>query len=525
MSTQYDAIVVGGGLAGLTSAAYLCRYGYRTLLCEKSQKTGGLVGTFSHEGYAFDAGIRALENSGILFPMLKSLGIEIEFEKSPVSIGIDNQWTRLRSRDSLISYADMLTGIFPENAPDIVKISQEIKKVMEYMDVLYGIDNPLFLDNFNDREYLTETLLPWLLKYQINIRKASRLQEPVVPYLRRFTHNRALIDMIAQHFFEGTPTFFALGYFGLYLDYWYPKGGTGVLAQRVSEYIRMAGGDISTNAAVTKVDAHQKQILTADGNTYRYRKLVWAMDQRTLYASLSGQNSSHIENQRRLAEKGSGSDSILSLFMGINLDRDYFQSRCGAHAFYTPSAQGLSSLTGWEEAAASEDGIYVWIGRYLERTTYEISCPALRDATLAPDAKTGVIVSTLMDYSLVRQISDAGRYDAFKEFCTKKILEVLNASIFPGISEKVEFALCATPLTIEKETGNFQGAITGWSFTGDKLPAENRFNKITSSIQTPIQDVYQCGQWTFSPSGLPVSILTGKLAADAIHKTLKRTGS
>ena len=145
----------------------------------------------------------------------------------------------------------------------------------------------------------------------------------------------------------------------------------------------------------------------------------------------------------------------------------------------------------------------------------------MRDASLAPEGKTGVIVSTLMDYHLVKHLSDTISYEQFKEYCIRKIIEVLEASVFPGITERVEFAICSTPLTVERETGNAHGAITGWSFTNDKLPAESRFRKITNSIKTPIGDVYQCGQWTFSPSGLPVSILTGKLAADAIHKTLK----
>jgi phytoene dehydrogenase-like protein len=232
-----------------------------------------------------------------------------------------------------------------------------------------------------------------------------------------------------------------------------------------------------------------------------------------------------VDSQRVLVEKGQGGDSILSLFMGINLDKNYFEGCCGAHAFYTPSTIGLSSLTDWNKAIATEEGLYEWIGRYIERTTYEISCPALRDASLAPEGKTGVIVSTLMDYHLVKYLSDTARYEQFKGFCTRKIIEVLVASVFPGITDKVEFTICATPLTVERETVNTHGAITGWSFTNDKLPAESRFRKITNSINTPIEDVYQCGQWTFNPSGLPVSILTGKLAADAIHKTLKVCGS
>jgi len=522
VNKEYDAIVIGGGLAGLTSAAYLCRYGYRTLLCEKSDKTGGLVNTFRHQGFAFDAGIRAFENSGILLPMLKGLGLEMEFARNPVSIGIGAQWTRLTSRESLKSYADMLAGIFPENAPDIGAITREIQKVMGYMDVLYGIDNPLFLENRKDREYLLKTLLPWLLAYQVNIRKASRLSQPVVAYLKRFTDNQALTDMIAQHFFKDTPTFFALSYFGLYLDYCYPKGGTGMLAQLVTDYVRRAGGEILTDTAVTRVDADHRQVQTAGGAIYHYQKLVWAADQKTLYAAAGGQRSSRIDNRRRLAEEGRGGDSILSLFMGIHLDPDYFQARCGAHAFYTPSAQGLSSLQGWQ-AAMAENRIYEWIGQYLERTTYEISCPVLRDPALAPEGKTGLIVSTLMDYSLVKHLSDAGGYEPLKEYCKRKIIEVLETSAFPGLSERIEFTLCATPLTIERETGNAHGAITGWAFTNDPLPAESRFKKITNAIKTPIRNVYQCGQWTFSPSGLPVSILTGKLAADAIHKALKGT--
>ena len=231
MKKGYDAIIVGGGMAGLTAAAYLCREGYRTLLCERSSKIGGLVNTFWQDGFAFDAGLRAVENSGIVLPMLKSLGIEVEFAQNPVMIGIGEEQVRLRSRDSLAEYAAMLKTVFPDSAADIDAIITEIEKVMGYMDVLYGIENPLFLDNLKDPEYLRNTLLPWFLKYQVNIRKAERLNEPINTYLMRFTANRALIDLIAQHFFKNTPAFFALSYFGLYLDYSYPMGGTSVLAE------------------------------------------------------------------------------------------------------------------------------------------------------------------------------------------------------------------------------------------------------------------------------------------------------
>ena len=61
------------------------------------------------------------------------------------------------------------------------------------------------------------------------------------------------------------------------------------------------------------------------------------------------------------------------------------------------------------------------------------------------------------------------------------------------------------------------GAITGWAFTNENMPAERRMLAIARAVRTPLPDVLQAGQWTYSPSGVPIAILTGKLAADAAN--------
>ena len=48
-------------------------------------------------------------------------------------------------------------------------------------------------------------------------------------YLADKTNNQSLIDILTQFFFKETTTSFALGYFHVWLDYFYPKGGTGLL--------------------------------------------------------------------------------------------------------------------------------------------------------------------------------------------------------------------------------------------------------------------------------------------------------
>ncbi|MDD4328197.1 MAG: FAD-dependent oxidoreductase, partial [Eubacteriales bacterium] len=112
-SEHYDVVVVGAGIAGITAACYLGRSGIRTLLLEKEDKPGGLVGSFIHEGFTFDSGIRAFENSGIVYPMLRDLGIDIHACKSTVSVGIASHMVKITVQEDIGSYADMLSAVFP----------------------------------------------------------------------------------------------------------------------------------------------------------------------------------------------------------------------------------------------------------------------------------------------------------------------------------------------------------------------------------------------------------------------------
>ncbi|MEP6844142.1 MAG: FAD-dependent oxidoreductase, partial [Pseudolysinimonas sp.] len=50
------AVVIGGGIAGLASAALLARDGYQVTLLEKNAEFGGRAGSWQHEGFRFDTG-------------------------------------------------------------------------------------------------------------------------------------------------------------------------------------------------------------------------------------------------------------------------------------------------------------------------------------------------------------------------------------------------------------------------------------------------------------------------------------
>jgi phytoene dehydrogenase-like protein len=532
-SVDCDVLVVGGGMAGLTAAAYLSRAGLKVRLCEKEKQIGGLVNSFEHKGFVFDGGIRAMENSGIVLPMLRQLGLEVELIPSAVSIGIGRDVARVSSSSDLGAYQELLEKHFPASKEDIVRIMSEVERVMGYMAVLYGIDNPLFLDLKNNPGYVFRTILPWLLRYILTMPKVAKLNRPVYEHLSRLTQNRALSDIIAQHFFRDTPAFFALSYFSLYLDYRYPKGGTGTLARAVEGYVLANGGTIDTETAIVKIEPGKSRAVDSKGQTCNYRKLVWAADQKALYRSVDlasvtdSRAAIRIKTRQKELEGKVGGDSVFTVYVAASLDKSYFADIASAHFFYTPSPAGQS---GADLAKLREGGsggftgersrIAAWLKRLLSLTTYEISIPVLRDSVLAPSGKTGLIISLLFDYSLVRHIQGMGWYDEFRSLMADGIIEVLDASIYPGFKAAVLDRFTSTPLTLERITGNSDGAITGWAFTNDPIPAVSKLPQIAKSVLTPVPDVYQAGQWTFSPSGLPVSILTGKLAADRVIKDL-----
>lgn len=528
---KYDAIIVGGGIAGLTTAAYLTKNGHKILLCEKEDHVGGLVSSFYYDGFLYDAGARGIVDSGIVKPMLKQLDINLEFVKSIVTIGIEDEMIRVETLDNLNDYRAMLARLYPENTEDIDAILSEIRKVMDYMDVLYGIENPLFKDLKADKEYLLKTLLPWLFKFMKKSGKIKHFHEPVDQYLGKLTANQSLIDIISQHFFQKTPASFALSYFSLYLDYEYPVQGTLDLVQKLNEYIIKSKGTIKTTTKILKIDTVQKTLIDQNNNSYEYDQLIWAADPNQLYNAIEMDKISDIKSKKaiearqRLLVGKRGGDSIFSLFIAVDLDKDYFKKRSSGHCFYTPNKLGQSKVFNRLKTiskATDKNEIMDWMNEYLDLTTYEIAIPSLRNEALAPKGQTGLIVSVLMDYDFINNIRSLGFYDEFKKRVEDKIIDVLNQSIYENIKDKVIHHFSSSPLTIERLSGNLDGGITGWSFTNDVIPAETKMTRVIKSCLTPIPDVLQAGQWTFSPSGLPISILTGKIAADQAEKRLKK---
>ena len=520
-------VVVGAGISGLVAALRAKMEGFDVVILEQNEKCGGLVNSFWRDGYLFDGGTRALQT--FILSLLKPLEIEIEYVKTPVSLGIEDKIISMESVDSIEDYRKLLEELYPDSKKDIARIFKDVWKMGKFLASV----NKMLAIRKGVVGFLAD-FLPAFVGMMANMYVLVKMKAPMEEYFDKKIRvkNASLKNIITQHFFAGNPTFFALGYLYLYPDYMYPLGGTGKLAEKLEEKVRSYGIEVKTRARVVRVDAFRKYVETENGEKMSYDALIWAADLKALYRNISlGSFSQNIikeferEKEKFLSHKGA--ESIFTLYLAVDEDPEYFRRKSHAHFFYTPSRTGIGRIVteelndliqNWERLDKKD--IFDWLYRLCKYTTYEIAIPVLKDQSAAPSKKTGLIVSFLFDYTLAKKAKETSLYDELKEKAMDFVIQVLSETIYPNLKDKIIFKFAATPLTIESISGSSEGSVIGWSMSSE-IPVTASFLRMVEAPKTTVPDVLKVGQWTLSPAGTPTAVLTGNLAIDFLKKQQK----
>jgi phytoene dehydrogenase-like protein len=186
--------------------------------------------------------------------MAEDLGLDIAFAESPVSTGIADKIVHYRSLEDIDSFVQSLRELFPDSLPEIERLSRRLWSFSRHSATLNRVANPYFKNLLHDARYLFTELIPWLPSFLSILIKTAGSKKSVEGELAAISRDQSLNDMVCQHFFKGTPREFALGYFYNFLDYLYPKGGTGRLPEALRESASANGARILLDAAATVVD-------------------------------------------------------------------------------------------------------------------------------------------------------------------------------------------------------------------------------------------------------------------------------
>jgi prolycopene isomerase len=157
-------------------------------------------------------------------------------------------------------------------------------------------------------------------------------------------------------------------------------------------------------------------------------------------------------------------------------------------------------------------------GEIPQNPTMMVSIPTILDPSLAPPQQhiLNVLINVPYHYQEEWGKKDPEKYRQIKEEFSQKILHCLDSKLIPDLRNHLLHCEAATPLTLERYTGNEMGAMYGLASTPDQI------GNLRPPHQTPIPGLFEVGHYTRPSHGIIGASLSGSFATKIILQKLHR---
>ena len=495
---RYDVIVIGSGMGGLTASALLAKKGLMTLLLEKEEQAGGYVVSFKRQGSTFDATgafVGGCHEGGEFHQILKEIGAHEEIEFIPIH-HVQNLYPGFEVHlhpGGIHSYTEALFDLFPKEEEGlktylsmVKRIGDEIKSYSE-ITTLQKIFFPFYFRNlvrFHRSSH--QAILDSLFKGEEIKMALHSLPVTEPPSRLSFLF---LAVMINKALIEGV---------------FYPKGGMGKISEAMANAFLRSGGEIHLQTEADQIltrNGRVEGVLTKGGERFQAPLVISNINPNLSVKMLP------IELRKRFSKKWSRLEYSLSCFV-LYVATDLDLKEMGL-----PYFTYLRFLSDLEE----EDRI-LRRGEILQNPTLMVSIPTMLDPSLAPPGRhiLSVLINVPYHYQGKWGGGDSEKYRQIKEEFSQKILYQLESKLIPDLRNHLLFYEAATPLTLERYTGNEMGAMYGLASTPQQV------GNLRPPHQTPIPGLFQVGHYTRPSHGIVGASLSGFIAARIILKKLYR---
>ncbi|MDW8010153.1 MAG: NAD(P)-binding protein, partial [Sulfolobales archaeon] len=128
---EYDVIVVGAGVGGLTCGSLLARRGFRVLVLEQHYQVGGYCSSFRRKGFTFNTGVEdvsGLWERGPVAFLLRELGLRKEdlFVKNRAAYVFKG---RVISAENFEKFLENLLEMFPQEREGIISFLKMLEEL------------------------------------------------------------------------------------------------------------------------------------------------------------------------------------------------------------------------------------------------------------------------------------------------------------------------------------------------------------------------------------------------------------
>jgi phytoene dehydrogenase-like protein len=477
---DFDVIVVGAGIGGLTAAALLASRGRRVLVVESHYQCGGnctswrrLVGA-EKRPFIFDSGVQDISGTGEGRPLanlLSQIGAALEWRRVH-HLYWDNG-LRIAAGLSHRDFIAALAAAFPPEADGIARFFDEMAAVHRDLyaetETTGGVPAPpppAGLRAWAERHphatrWMRERFADMLGAYTTDPH-LQRILHTVSEYIATTPERLSVHDMapLYGYYFEGGS---------------YPRGGAQSIANTLAASLRDHGGRLALRTRVERILVDSGRVTgvrTARGDTFTAPVVIANGDVVSMLLELTG--SEHLPDgyARRVATLRRGPSALL-----VSL--------------------GLNTIMDLPPRVFIRDG----------DLAFGMGNPSVLDPGLAPGGHSAVTLLQLLPESEAANWGprNEAAYHRRKAQAADRLIETVERSVFPAIRQHIIYQEAATPATFTAYTGARNGNIYGAARAVWR-----------PRLTSPLPGLYLTGAGTDTGAGIEAVVISGTRTADAV---------
>ena len=468
VAEEYDVIVIGSGLGGLTGANCLAKAGWRVLLLEHHYQFGGLATWFKRKGgHIFDISLHGFP-VGMIKSCRKYWSKEIADSIVRLEdIRFENPQMRVHTDFTRVDYTRVLVEQFGVERDRVERFYRTLA-AMNFYD-----QNPETTGELFERFFPGRNDVQRLLLEPIAYANGSTLDDPAVTFAIVFTN------------FMGS---------GIYTF----RGGSDLIIGKMADELRKNGVELRKKVMVERLLIEERGgrkvaagIVAVGGRTVRAKAILANSNLRnTLFRLIGEENlpADYAASGRAVRINSSSCQVYLGIRKGETLPRI-------GDLIFSSASPGFSTdeLTDFHTTSRTFSLYYPETRPGLERYTVVASLNSL--------------------YPDWQNLSESD-YQREKERLIEESISALE-NFIPGIRDKIDWREAATPRTIERYTTHAGGTSFGTKFEGLKVSTE---------LPEHLPGAYHAGSVGIIMSGWLGVINYGVIVANKIDRFLFASG-
>jgi prolycopene isomerase len=241
-------------------------------------------------------------------------------------------------------------------------------------------------------------------------------------------------------------------------------------------------------------DGRAVGVETADGRRFTADAVVCASDAKRLFLELLPSEVVPGSLRRRLPGMKT-TPAFFQVQLGVDMDLEPYRERIKRLNFIYPYPDIDRAMANFPNGNVDEAAYYLYVATF-------------HQPEMAPPGKHSLKLEcpTRLD-------SKGIDWERDKDSIADTFISRTEA-IIPDLAKHVVVREIRTPLDLQRDTGNSEGAFAGWAFTPELL------TRARPRQRTPVPGLYMAGHWTMPTAGVPWVMVSGYNTAGMVYADL-----